>query len=1136
MSVDRVARSVALEQAYVYDVYEQLNDSCNCSKPWPKVQEFLAGLENGSIVCDVGSGNGKYLNVNAHVYTIGGDRSTKLCDMTRTARESEVVLLDNLSLPYRDESLDGVLSIAVIHHFATTERRVCALRELARVLRIGGRIIISVWAMERSSRRFESQDVLVPVPWTGNNTTNHSCNTYSATANMPPLTTTDMLIDYHDHCSMMLHNDLQYYETSKSTTNSKRKVKSNNHHNNKTASEKHLSPVNSTLSSPNETCYSFVRKAIQKLASGHRPSPSSSQRRPWFLDVGWGNCAKDLKTAVPNKGTRYDPDGCECECEMFDVQDLPIELRRVDLDDLDLTDKHHFLRLPAPSSQNNSKSQSMSNMSETTVSTNISCDSSTSNSIKHLTKPKKLVKQKQSICLDHSEEEALDQHTDMLTMRKQRPVLKQRSLNEEQLGNSNVRSLEKEKLKHHLHKQTSLNDDLMYQRHTDHIKDSFFSSRLHLIKTGFANKLKTSTTNIEKVASSSFKNGFVKILQNWKPFDNISNSAAQQQQVLTNSNVDVELLLKRDCADGCERRLSKEEGSDSSKDSSLQSDTSVDSEDSFASVIFIPRSNSISPTLSPGLTSPKMLNYSVPTSPKIKQSSCPTSPRIRQMPLTIYPPLTKQVSSPKPTLKDNTIRLQQIQHVQDSIKDSVTTAAKSLATKYSVQQIPKFNKKNPADLKVVDGSIETSKSKYPMVRHGGGHMSLCNGKHNIVKPLPKLLSLDLFNPETDDKDSDSSAVSSPDSVDSVVNVQHKKKLLQAAVDVANSLDETMVKIIRSNKSQKSTVATSSSSGVLQQPATMERAFDVSPVEPEDCQRHLEDFADRLTEKLQREITRYQQTKNLHGVSYQDPYINRLSEELYDLSKLSAEIQKQNEYLAKLSVSDELELVVTNNWCYKCRKCKCKCDNSGKSSSSGNIATDKPTGARAAAMKAGLRSTPSIDSCCGENVAASGGSNNSMCMLGAQQSTDSADYPEQLSNSSGYSINSSANTAKCSAYSAYGGSTASLASCPEWKTPQRNILKAAERSASSDCSERDRVDGAAMMTTAPHSGVTSQESLPSDGGTVGGEITYHRFYHVFRERELDQLIEKYVDNLHIISSYYDHASWCIVAEKVHVWTI
>jgi SAM-dependent methyltransferase len=75
----------------------------------------------------------------------------------------QVAICDNLELPFRDESFDAVLSLAVVHHFATTERRVSAIRELARILRIGGRVIITVWALEQKSRRFESQDVLIPM-------------------------------------------------------------------------------------------------------------------------------------------------------------------------------------------------------------------------------------------------------------------------------------------------------------------------------------------------------------------------------------------------------------------------------------------------------------------------------------------------------------------------------------------------------------------------------------------------------------------------------------------------------------------------------------------------------------------------------------------------------------------------------------------------------------------------------------------------------------------------------------------------------------------------------------------------------------------------------------------------------------
>lgn len=44
----------------------------------------------------------------------------------------------------------------------------------------------------------------------------------------------------------------------------------------------------------------------------------------------------------------------------------------------------------------------------------------------------------------------------------------------------------------------------------------------------------------------------------------------------------------------------------------------------------------------------------------------------------------------------------------------------------------------------------------------------------------------------------------------------------------------------------------------------------------------------------------------------------------------------------------------------------------------------------------------------------------------------------------------------------------------------------------------------------------------------------RYYHVFREGELAELIQNYVEELHVLHSYFDHANWCVVAEKVQVW--
>ena len=60
---------------------------------------------------------------------------------------------DNLALPVRSGSFDAALSTAVIHHFASTERRVRALRELTRILRIGGKLMITAWAMEQQTRK-----------------------------------------------------------------------------------------------------------------------------------------------------------------------------------------------------------------------------------------------------------------------------------------------------------------------------------------------------------------------------------------------------------------------------------------------------------------------------------------------------------------------------------------------------------------------------------------------------------------------------------------------------------------------------------------------------------------------------------------------------------------------------------------------------------------------------------------------------------------------------------------------------------------------------------------------------------------------------------------------------------------------
>uniref|UniRef100_A0A8D2AND2 Methyltransferase type 11 domain-containing protein n=1 Tax=Sciurus vulgaris TaxID=55149 RepID=A0A8D2AND2_SCIVU len=90
------------------------------------------------------------------LYMIGCDRSPNLVDICRE-RQLQAFVCDALAIPFRTGSCDACISIAVIHHFATAERRVAALQELVRLLRPGGKALIYVWAMEQEYNNQKSK-------------------------------------------------------------------------------------------------------------------------------------------------------------------------------------------------------------------------------------------------------------------------------------------------------------------------------------------------------------------------------------------------------------------------------------------------------------------------------------------------------------------------------------------------------------------------------------------------------------------------------------------------------------------------------------------------------------------------------------------------------------------------------------------------------------------------------------------------------------------------------------------------------------------------------------------------------------------------------------------------------------------
>lgn len=142
-----------IEKKYVHGVYDAIAPHFSSTRyaKWPKVATFLNSLPSGSLVLDAGCGNGKYLGLNSGCFFIGCDISAPLINICAD-RGHEVVVADAVNLPYRSGYGDAAISIAVLHHLSTGSRRKKAIDELVRVVKKGGLVLITVWAVEQEDR------------------------------------------------------------------------------------------------------------------------------------------------------------------------------------------------------------------------------------------------------------------------------------------------------------------------------------------------------------------------------------------------------------------------------------------------------------------------------------------------------------------------------------------------------------------------------------------------------------------------------------------------------------------------------------------------------------------------------------------------------------------------------------------------------------------------------------------------------------------------------------------------------------------------------------------------------------------------------------------------------------------------
>ena len=160
-----------IEQEYVLNVYndiaEHFSDTRYCK--WNFVTNFLDTQQPTDKGIEIGCGNGKNLCIRNDLNITGIDTCQSFINICME-KKLRVFQQNACNLTFGDNTFDYAMSVAVFHHLSTDIRRYKALKEMIRILKPGGKGMISVWSLEQTNRNNNMKKRLfVPgdnyVPW-----------------------------------------------------------------------------------------------------------------------------------------------------------------------------------------------------------------------------------------------------------------------------------------------------------------------------------------------------------------------------------------------------------------------------------------------------------------------------------------------------------------------------------------------------------------------------------------------------------------------------------------------------------------------------------------------------------------------------------------------------------------------------------------------------------------------------------------------------------------------------------------------------------------------------------------------------------------------------------------------------------
>lgn len=418
--------------------------------------------------------------------------------------------------------------------------------------------------------------------------------------------------------------------------------------------------------------------------------------------------------------------------------------------------------------------------------------------------------------------------------------------------------------------------------------------------------------------------------------------------------------------------------------------------------------------------------------------------------------------------------------------------------------------------------------------------------HKLIIPaVPKYTTLELFNPETDDIDSDSSEPSSPDSIDSVINA------LKPDIEKIPLLDDNGTSNHLINEDHETSTTYELCLPPPPKCCDKDKAGQSAGTEEEQQKQQLVDFAEQLSAQLLKELNK---DSNMIIEKNTDDS-NRMAED--NAAPLTINID--DNFIRRLNSEQNLTTLRERRLMLANLNSR-SFTNSNNSFSSTIHEEDENSPTKTSDSE--LENDNNFDSVTNfkrnedseiekryNNISNSKNNNNNNLLT-----RFSDESPDHLVINSDDNLDlGSVCDNKIAGISGYSNSierNVSEINCNNFDKNERKCNFNRTNDDTNDLnpnyskSKTKKCNGNNSKTTAATTAMDkntdtwthSNSTVSLDSPSVGGASTHHRYYHVFREGELDSLINHHVTSLHIVSSYYERASWCVVAEKVQVWTI